>query len=386
MVAPSVKIPEPLAQSVHQHEFAKNLVDLGIEVHLICRRDENRPSHEAGITYHRVFSKDVPLNRLFFTRDTKSKVRSLLREHEFDIVHDRGYLFGGSGIAIARKAGIPTILQIDDDWIRTEALTSRIAATRLYRQMALWWCQRTLQRADHAFSVSESLRRVTIDEWGADADKVSIIPNGVDLDLFNPGVEPFGVRDRLDAGGDSIVCFVGALGPWHGVDQLLQAFPIALRKDANMRLLLVGGAKEYEIGHLIAQTKSLGIADRVSFLGRVEHEEVPRILVESDVAVAPYPHADFGFSPLKIFEYLACGLPVITSDVPSTREIIRHGENGLLAKAGDPNELAKAILSVLGDSDLAARLKEGALESAQDFSWRKSTERLAKLYRKALRG
>ncbi|MCK4455234.1 MAG: glycosyltransferase, partial [Thermoplasmata archaeon] len=115
MVAPSVKIPEPLAQSVHQFEFAKNLVEMGIEVHLICRRDENSPSQETGITYHRVFSKDVPLSRLFFTRNAKSKVKTLLREHEFDIVHDRGYLFGGSGIAIARKAGIPTVLQIDDD-------------------------------------------------------------------------------------------------------------------------------------------------------------------------------------------------------------------------------------------------------------------------------
>ena len=386
MVAPSVKIPEPLAQSVHQFEFAKNLVEMGIEVHLICRRDDNRPSHETGITYHRVFSKDVPLSRLFFTRNAKSKVTTLLREHKFDIVHDRGYLFGGSGISIARKAGIPTVLQIDDDWIRTEALASRIAATRLYRGMALWWCQRTLRRANHAFTVSESLRRVAIDEWGADASRIDVIPNGVDLDLFSPGVEPFGIRDRLNAGGDSIVCFVGALGPWHGVDQLLRAFPIALAKQANMRLLLVGGAKEYEIGHLIAQTESLGITDRVSFLGRVEHKEIPRILVESDVAVAPYAHVDYGFSPLKIFEYMACGLPVITSDVPSTREIIRHAENGLLVKAGDPNGLAQAILSVLGDSDLAARLRAGALESAQDYSWRRSTERLVELYHKALRG
>ena len=66
MVAPSVKIPEALAQSVHQQEFAKNLVDMGVEVHLICRRDEGRPTQEDGIFFHRVFSADIPLKRPFF--------------------------------------------------------------------------------------------------------------------------------------------------------------------------------------------------------------------------------------------------------------------------------------------------------------------------------
>jgi glycosyltransferase involved in cell wall biosynthesis len=386
MVAPSVKIPEPLAQSVHQYEFARNLVNMGIEVHLLCRRDDGLPSQEDGIAYHGVFSPDFPLDRLFFTRHTKSIVKTLLRERDFDIVHDRGYLFGGSGIAVARSSGIPTVLQIDDDWIKTEALVSRISATGLYKHMALRWCQRTLRRADYAFTVSESLRRVAVDKWGADATKTEVIPNGVDLDLFRPDVEPLGIRDMLGASDDPIVCFVGALGPWHGVDQLLRAFALALRSQPDMRLLLVGGAKEYEIGHLEVQAETLGIADRVRFHGRVEHHEIPRILVECDVAVAPYPHSDYGFSPLKIFEYMGCGLPVIASDVPSTREIVHQSENGMLVEAGNPNELAKAILDVLGDDDLAARLRQGALESAQDFSWRKSTEKLAELYEKALRG
>jgi glycosyltransferase involved in cell wall biosynthesis len=313
-------------------------------------------------------------------------VRKLLREGGFDIVHDRGYLFGGSGIAVARRSGMPTVLQIDDDWIRTEALASRIAATRLYQQMALRWCQRILQRANHAFTVSESLKRIAVDRWGADANKIEVIPNGVDLELFSPQAKPLGIRDMLDAGNDPIVTFVGALGPWHGVDQLLRAFAVVLSSRADARLLLVGGAKEYEIDHLKAQAERLGIADRVRFHGRVEHDDIPRVLVECDVAVAPYPSADYGFSPLKIFEYMGCGLPVIVSDVPSTREIVHHAENGLLVEAGNPKELAKSILSVLGDSELTARLREGALESAQDFSWQKSTEKLAQLYRKVLRG
>lgn len=386
MVAPSVKIPEPLAQSVHQFQFARNLVRMGIEVHLVCRRDDALPAQEEGIAYHRVFSRDIPFNRLFFTRSAKGKVRDMLRRHDIDIVHDRGYLFGGAGIAIARKTGKPTVLQIDDDWIRTEALTSRIAATRFYQQMALRWCKRNVREADFAFAVSESLRRVAIERWGAKPRTVEVIPNGVDLDLFNPSAEPFGIRESLRAGDDPIVCFVGALGPWHGVDQLLRAFAAALRRRPEMRLLVVGGAKEYEVGHLLTEAKNLGVADRVRFLGRLGHEQIPRILVECDVAVAPYPPTDYGFSPLKVFEYMGCGLPVVVSDVPSTREIVRHGEDGLLVKAGDPNELAEAILSVVDDPELAARLGRGALWTAKGFSWRESTEKLARLYQKALGG
>lgn len=386
MVAPSVKIPEPLAQSVHQFQFARNLVRMGIEVHLICRRDEDRPTHESGIYYHRIFSKELPLKRLIFTRSAKRKVGSLLLDQKFDIVHDRGYLFGGSGISAARKAGIPAILQIDDDWVRTEALVSRIAASRPYQEMALKWCSRTLEKVSLAFTVSESLRRVVIEDWGSDAKKVHVIPNGVDIDLFNPEAKPFGIRDKFNAREDGIVCFVGALGPWHGIDQLLRAFSVALDKHANLRLVLVGGAREYEIGHLKSQAEGLGIAKRVHFLGRIVHRQIPGVLVESDVAVAPYPEADFGFSPLKIFEYMACGLPVIASDVPSTREIVDKGVNGLLVKPDDMKELADAIVCVLEDPSLAMGLKKEALKAVQNFSWEKSTEKLVELYRQALAG
>lgn len=383
MVAPSVKVPEPLAQSVHQYELAKNLVKKGVEVHLICRRERDLPAHESGISYHRVFSGDMPLKRLVFTGSAKGKVKSLLRGSGFDIVHDRGYLFGGSGISVARRAGIPTVLQIDDDWIRTEALASRIARTKLYREMALIWCSRTLERASVAFTVSESLRREAIENWGGDPERIHVIPNGVDLDLFNPDAGPLGVRDRFDAGEDPIICFVGALGPWHGIEQLLRAFSMALRNHADLRLLLVGGAREYNIGHLRDQIARLGIANRVHSLGRIEHRQIPSILVESDVAVAPYPATDFGFSPLKIFEYMASGLPVVASDTPSTREIIGHGVNGLLVRPGDANELAKAMTCVLDDKDLRLRLRKGALRAAQDFSWEKATDRLLDLYRRA---
>lgn len=383
MVAPSVKIPEPLAQSIHQSQIARNLVKRGIEVHLVCRRDRGQPSQESGIFFHRVFSGELPFKRLIFTRSAKRRVKTLIRDQEFDLIHDRGYLFGGSGISVAHRSGIPTVLQIDDDWIKTEALVSRIAASGIYQEMALRWCRRTLQKAALVFAVSESLRNTAIGNWGADPGKVHVIPNGVDLDLFNPEASSFGIRERLDARDDRIVCFVGALGPWHGIDQLLGAFSQALKERDDLRLIVVGSAREYSTSHLKNQTVRLGVAGRVHFLGRLEHHQIPRVLVDSDVAVAPYPEADFGFSPLKILEYMACGVPTIVSDTPSTREIVNDGVNGLLVKAGDTHELAKALLRVLDEPDLGTRLRKGALEAAKSFSWDSSTKKLVELYKHA---
>lgn len=381
MVAPSVKIPEPLAQSIHQSEFAKNLVRRGIEVHLVCRRDRSQPSQESGIFFHGVFSGELPFKRLIFTHSARRRVKALIREQDIDLIHDRGYLFGGSGISVAHRMGIPTILQIDDDWIKTEALVSRIAASKMHQEMALRWCRRTLQKAALAFAVSESLRNVAIKSWGADPRRIHVIPNGVDLDLFSPKATSFGLRERLGAQDERIICFVGALGPWHGIDLLLTAFAQALKKRGNLRLVVVGSAKEYSIGHLRNQTLQLGIAGRVHFLGRLEHHQIPGVLVDSDVAVAPYPEADFGFSPLKIFEYMACGVPAIVSDTPSTREIVSDGENGLLVRPGDAHGLAEALVRVLDDPDLTEILRKGALEAAKSFSWENSTEKLIGLYK-----
>lgn len=386
MVAPSVKIPENLAQSVHQYEFAKRLVENGFEVHLVCRRPQAPPEIDDGIVFHKIMSKEFPLKRPVFTLDTVRFLKNLLKSHKFDLIHDRGYLFGGAGTKIANKNDIPVILQIDDDWIETEALASRITSTNFYKSRALKWCKKLLTKVDYAFTVSETLRQRVISNWGGAEKKISVIPNGADIEKFRPDREPMGLRQKLGLDEDTkVITFVGALGPWHGVNYLVEAAPLILKKVPDAHLWLVGGAQEYDSMYLKDLISNLKIEDNVHIIGSRPSAEIPRILVESDVGVAPYPEFDMGFSPLKIFEYMAAGVPIVSSDLPSIREILSDNETGILVEPENIEVLAGAITEVLKNPELSQRMVVNARKKVEkSYSWDAVTNKLIELYDKVL--
>jgi glycosyltransferase involved in cell wall biosynthesis len=384
MAAPAIMIPESIAQSVHQQQFAKNLVEMGHDLHILCRRPPGRDEEEGGVWYHRVMSEDFPLKRIVFTLDAVRQLRKLADREKFDIIHDRGYLFGAVGTKVALEKRIPSVLQIDDDWVETEAMASRITSTPFYKMSALAWCKSLMKKAKVMFAVSDTLRKLVAERWEADAGRISIVPNGVELELFRPDAAPLGVRKELGLEGKRIVTFVGALGPWHGLENLIKAMPFVLEDVPDAEFLLVGAMKEFGTSHMMEMAKKYGVSEKMHLLGRKLPEEIPRILVESDVAVAPYPARDFGFSPLKLFEYAACGVPIVCSDLPSTREIIENERNGLLVPPEDEDELAEGITRILIDPRLAKRLSIEGLRRVLSFSWRESTKKLEGVYQRAL--
>jgi glycosyltransferase involved in cell wall biosynthesis len=385
MAAPAIMIPESIAQSVHQQQFAKNLVEMGHDLHLLCRRPPGvEEEEEGGVTYHRVMSEDFPLKRIVFTIDAVRQMRKLVDKGRFDVIHDRGYLFGAVGTKVGLEKGIPTVLQIDDDWVETEAMASRITSTPVYKMSALAWCRSLMKKSKVMFAVSETLRDLVSERWDADAKRISIVPNGVELETFRPDAKPLGVRKELGLEGKRVVCFIGALGPWHGLENLIQSIPCVLEEVPDAEFLLVGAMKEFGTSHLAEMAKEYGVSDKMHLLGRKLPAEVPRILVESDVAVAPYPARDFGFSPLKLFEYMACGIPIVCSDLPSTREIVENDRNGLLVPPEDKDSLAEAIVRILIDNNLGRRLSVEGLRRVSSFSWKESTKKLVNVYQRAL--
>jgi glycosyltransferase involved in cell wall biosynthesis len=384
MAAPAIMIPESIAQSVHQQQFAKNLVEMGHDLHLLCRRPPGMEEEEGGVTYHRVMSEDFPLKRIVFTLDAVRQMRKLVDKERFDVIHDRGYLFGAVGTKVGLEKRIPTVLQIDDDWVETEAMASRITSTPVYKMSALAWCRSLMKKSKVMFAVSETLRNLVSERWDADAKRISIVPNGVELETFRPDAEPLGVRKELGLEGKRVVCFVGALGPWHGLENLIQSIPCVLEDVPDAEFLLVGAMKEFGTSQLAEMAKEYGVSNKMHLLGRKLPSEVPRILVESDVAVAPYPARDFGFSPLKLFEYMACGVPIVCSDLPSTREIVENDRNGLLVPPEDKDSLAEAIVRILVDGNLGRRLSVEGLRRVSSFSWKESTKKLVNVYQRAL--
>lgn len=384
MVAPSVKFPDTLGQTTHQWALAKGLADRGVEVHLYCRRPRGLPELEEGVRFHRVLSAEFPGKRPFFTESCRRQLDRDNADEPYDIIHDRGYLFGGSGGRVGRRAGVPVVLQIDDNWPLSEAMASRLARFDFYQSAGLSSCHRQLDNCDAGFAVSTTLRDQARDWHPQAQEKLVVIPNGAHLDRFNPEAEPLGIRGKLGlAESAPLALFVGAMGPWHGTDQLAEVARKLADREPTGHVLVAGGGGEKWATDAGDQASPANL----HWLGRISVDEVPRLMVECQVGLSPYPDRDFGFSPLKIFEYFACGLPVVASKLPSTMEVIEDEKSGLLVSPGDGSALGEATIRLLDDPQLAARLKEAGSETARTtHNWEAIVVKLMDLYERVLEG
>jgi len=218
-----------------------------------------------------------------------------------------------------------------------------------------------LSAADAVVAVSPSVRAHAI-RCGVAPARAVVVHNGVDLEPFE-SVSGDSVRRRYQLGRAHVVGFAGSLKAWHGVDLLLRAAP---RLDANVRVLVVGDGPER--GKLEALAGDLHIADRVVFTGAVPHHAVPEHLAAMTVAAAPYRRqSDFYFSPLKIVEYLAAGLPVVASQQGDLAQLV--GTAGLMVSPDDAVELADALDRVLAEPALRRAMHFAARRHAAGMTW-----------------
>ena len=173
-----------------------------------------------------------------------------------------------------------------------------------------------------------------------------------------------------------VVAYAGHLYPWKGVDVLLEA----LARLPHVHGLIVGGhAAEPDLPRTKALASRLGLDERITFTGLVKPAEVHGYLRRADVLALPNPASVLSSrytSPLKLFEYLAAGRPIVASDLPSIREVLHDGDDSLLVPPGDPDRLAAAIQRVLGDAALADRLAKAAQALAPEYGWDRRAERL----------
>lgn len=176
-----------------------------------------------------------------------------------------------------------------------------------------------------------------------------------------------------------VVGYAGHLYVWKGVDVLLRA----LARVPNASGLIVGGhSAEPDLERLKALASALGIADRVTFTGLVDPGRVPGLLMTADVLALPNPASAISThftSPLKLFEYMAAGRPIVASDLPAIREVLTHDVNALLVPPGDDEAMARAIARLLEDRALAGRLAAAAQARVRDFGWETRAQRLEAL-------
>jgi glycosyltransferase involved in cell wall biosynthesis len=253
------------------------------------------------------------------------------------------------------------------------ATATRPSARKLRRLAARE--ARVWQRADGYVTITAGLRAELERRYGPRA-RIAVIPDGVRL----------GPRATDAATGISqgVVAYAGHLYPWKGVDVLLEA----LARVPGTRGLIIGGhAEEPDLARVKALAERLAIGDRVTFTGMVDPGAVAELLRQADVLALPNPASAISTrftSPLKLFEYMAAGRPIVASDLPSIREILEHEVNALLVTPGDAAALAGAIERLLAEPALASRLARAALERAPEYSWDRRAERLDGLFHQVI--
>ena len=286
-----------------------------------------------------------------------------LTHGNYDLVYERFSLWSSVGARLRQTFAIPFALELNAP-LRLEAEQYRsVSDPELARLIE----RRQFGTADLVAAVSAEVAEYA---WGNGAlrDRVAVVPNGVDPQLFHPAVRGGSVHARYGLHDKYIVGFAGRIRPWHDIATLLASFAQLFGQDESYHLMLVGQYPD----ELPRQIEALGLADAVTLTGPVDHHEMPAHLAAMDVAVSPYAPMDaFYFSPLKLYEYLACGVPTVAAEIGQIATLIQPGINGMLYPPGDAAALAAVIAQLRADEEWARALAwQGAVRILEHHTWR----------------
>ncbi|HEX5126011.1 MAG TPA: TIGR04063 family PEP-CTERM/XrtA system glycosyltransferase [Rhodocyclaceae bacterium] len=328
------------------------------------------------------FAKVPLLGELELMRQTEKRLSSLVDEIKPDVMHAHSPVLNALPLfRVAHDKGIPCVYEVRAFWEdaavdhgTTNEGSLRYRATRALETYAF-------RRVDHVTTICEGLR-ADIVARGIPNDRVTVIPNAVDVNSFaRGGVADEVLKAKLGLGGKTVVGFIGSFYAYEGLDLLLDTVPklLAARQDIGI-LLLGGGPQEHALRE---QAARLGIADKVIMPGRVPHAEVQRYYDLVDVLA--YPRHPMRLTelvtPLKPLEAMAQERIFVASDVGGHKELIRHGETGMLFRAGDVDALADALLQLLDAPASWPKLRaQGRAFVENERNWANSVSRYRKVY------
>jgi len=345
---PGVPVFGAKGASLHVQGILRALAARGAFVELIARRTGGPMPDElrAHVRHHDLGSlpKGDPAARERAAQAGNPELEDLLRAlGPLDLVYERYSLWSWAGMAFARERGIPGVLEVNAPLIEEQA-AHRVLVDRPGAEAA---ARRTFATATACIAVSEPVND-HVRALGGRPEQIHTIGNGVDPARF-----PKVARPRR--GSPFTVGFVGTLKPWHGLDTLGEAFARLHDRHPDCRLLVVGDGPQAPALRTALAARGRGPA--ATFTGALAASEVPAAYACMDVATAPYPALEpFYFSPLKVVEAMAAGLPVVASRVGALPELVVDGVTGRLTAPGDAGALAEALAELRADPSGAAAL------------------------------
>ena len=364
------------AEGIHIKEMVNAFRQIGHEVRVIGPVGEPREKSDKDmrITF---FSKIRAKLPLFFYELLELSynfygffllAKEISRDRP-DFIYDRYMVFNASSILVGKKYGIPVFLEVNAPLAleRYQQPDEKLYLKSLAFFLEKWICSNSFR----TIVVSTPLKEYLVSN-GVPAEKIVVMPNGVNPEIFKPSEEKS--KELLEKCGfcedDIIVGFVGILRPWHGIDLLLDAFNQAAMRIKNLKLLIVGdGPIRF---HIEQKIRVYSINDKVHITGKVRHTDVPCYANLFDIAVSP--RTTFYASPMKILEYMALGKAVVAPDTGNVRDIITEG-TGVLFSVDSCNSLTESLLLLASSEELRKDLgKRARKRILEESSWTKNAK------------
>lgn len=345
-----------------------------------------------GIPHHRLdlgpfYPLDGPVDVTL--QDTAWLAARLAEQIRPAVIHassgHRGFEFALVGAALRRHIGVPLVYEVRSFFESTWGGDEAFGESGEQYQRRFDAETRAMQQADHVITIAESMQAEII-ERGVDPDRITVIPNGVDADLFQPAPKDPRIVSRYGLEGAFTFGYVSNLDhPRENQELLIDATKVLLERGRQVRCLIVGDGRRRE--ELESHARHAGVGRAVRFTGRVPHDEVREHYAVLDAFVVPRrdERAARMVTPLKPYEALAMARPLVVADLPALVEIADPEERGLVFPDGNAEALADALVRLMDDPALGERIgTAGRAWVAKERSWSDNGPRFREVYRRVL--
>ena len=365
------------------HDLSHRLIKDGHDVTVVTYRDGDVPyfENDDGVMVHRVDNFMISSNnfidwvmQLNFNMIARAG-EIIAKEGNFDVIHAHDWLVAYAAKTLKHAYSTPMIATIH----ATEAgRNSGIRGeTQKYINDTEWMLT---YEASEVIVNSNYMKNELQRLFGLPFEKINVVPNGVNLNLFNGVDRDYDFRRQYAMDNEKIILFMGRLVYEKGIQHLISAMPKVLANYHDAKLVIAG--KGGMIDELRNQVNSLGISDKVYFTGYLSSKNVQKMYKCADIAVFPSTYEPFGIVAL---EGMLSGAPVVVSDIGGLNEIVDHGVNGMKSYAGNPNSLADSILTLLFDHKLCDTIAKNAKNKVKtEYNWNKIAQDTHFTYQKAI--
>lgn len=365
-------------ESIHITAIVDALSSLGHEIRVVGPVDVHhraaevsKPSLLARIK-NRAPRLFLELMQLGYNVVVYRRLAKAIREFKPDLIYERYALFSFAGVHLARKLGIPLILEVNTPYAQAWAKYYGLYLKKLAR----WLEKHTLMGASHVITVTKVQMEMLTQE-GIPPQRISVCHNAIDPDWFDPirHSDPT-LRTRLGLTG-TVVGFIGTMNRWQGITDFPRVIRTVLANCPETSFLFVGDGEFRRPLEDFCHAE--GYSNRVKFTGRKPHAEIPPLLAAMDIGVLLNSNA-YG-SPMKIFEYMGMGKAVIAPSVGPVIEVLEDEETGLLIEPGNAEQMSSQIIRLVGDQALRSKIASaGRAYVAANHTWRKNAMKILEVY------